>query len=82
MKVRPQLALVALLCIAFLAPAQHVWAQEGEQQQEQKTRRGEALSERVHRRLSDAQEALEVDDFITAEAKLQGNHGAAQSHAV
>ena len=65
------MVLAALLCIAVLAPTQQGWAQEGEQQQEQKTRRSEAMSERVHRRLSDAQEALDADDFVTAEAKLR-----------
>ena len=62
--------LAAVFCLVFLAPAQSGWAQE-EKQQEQKTRRTEALSEKVHRRLSKAQEALEVKDYVTAEALLR-----------
>ena len=70
MKFRPTFFLAAFLCIGFVAPVQPGFAQEGEEQQEQKTRRSEALSERVHRRLSDAQDALDIDDFVTAESKL------------
>ena len=62
--------LVAVFCLVLLAPAQSGWAQEGEQE-EQKTRRSEALSEKVHRRLSKAQEALEVKDYATAEMLLR-----------
>ncbi len=62
--------LAAVFCLVFLAPAQSGWAQE-EKQQEQKTRRTEALSEKVHRRLSKAQEALEVNDYATAEKLLR-----------
>ena len=59
-----------LLGLALLAPAGFAQAQEGEQE-EQKTRRTEAMSERVHRRFSRAQEALELEDYATAEALLQ-----------
>ena len=61
---------VGLLGLALLAPAGFAQAQEGEQE-EQKTRRTEAMSERVHRRFSRAQEALELEDYATAEALLQ-----------
>ena len=59
-----------LLGLALLAPAGFAQAQEGEEE-EQKTRRSEAMSERVHRRFSRAQDALAEDDFATAEALLQ-----------
>lgn len=59
-----------LLGLALLAPAGFAQAQEGEQE-EQKTRRTEAMSERVHRRFSKAQEALELEDYVTAEAMLR-----------
>ena len=59
-----------LVGLALLAPAGFAQAQEGEQE-EQKTRRTEAMSERVHRRFSRAQEALELEDYATAEAMLQ-----------
>ena len=59
-----------LVGLALLAPAGFAQAQEGEQE-EQKTRRTEAMSERVHRRFSKAQEALEIEDYATAEAMLQ-----------
>lgn len=71
MNFRPILAVAAFLCLGLFAPSQPGFAQEGEQQQEQKTRRTEALSERVHRRLSDAQDALDIDDFLTSETKLR-----------
>ncbi len=60
----------ALFCLILVAPTQSGWAQE-EGQEEQKTRRTEALSERVHRRLSEAQEALEADDHARAETLLR-----------
>ena len=56
--------------LALFAPAGFAQAQEGEQE-EQKTRRTEAMSERVHRRFSKAQEALELEDYATAEALLR-----------
>ena len=59
-----------LLGLALLAPAGFAQAQEGEEEQQQ-TRRTEAMSERVHRRFSRAQEALELEDYATAEALLQ-----------
>lgn len=59
-----------LVGLAVLAPAGFAQAQEGEQE-EQKTRRTEAMSERVHRRFSRAQEALELEDYATAEAMLR-----------
>lgn len=59
-----------LVGLALLAPAGFARAQEGEQE-EQQTRRTEAMSERVHRRFSRAQEALELEDYATAEALLQ-----------
>ena len=59
-----------LLGLALLAPAGFAQAQEGEEE-EQQTRRTEAMSERVHRRFSRAQEALELEDYATAEALLQ-----------
>lgn len=58
----------ALLGVALLAGAAPGWAQEQEEQQ--KSRRVEALSERVHRQLSKAQDAIEAEDFIAAEALL------------
>ena len=60
----------ALACLILAAPLQSGRAQE-EGQQDQKTRRTEALSEKVHRRLSKAQEALEADDHATAESLLR-----------
>ncbi|MCY4157869.1 MAG: tetratricopeptide repeat protein [Gammaproteobacteria bacterium] len=60
----------ALFCLLLVMPAPSGWAQE-EEQEEQRTRRTEALSERVHRRLSKAQEALEADDHATAESLLR-----------
>ena len=60
-----------LVGLALLAPAGFAQAQEGEKEEEQQTRRSEAMSERVHRRFSRAQEALEMEDFATAEALLQ-----------
>lgn len=59
-----------LVGVALLAPAGLAQAQEGEEE-EQQTRRSEAMSERVHRRFSRAQEALELEDYATAEALLQ-----------
>lgn len=69
-KTRLGLILGALFCLLLVAPAQSGRAQE-EGQQEQKTRRTEALSEKVHRRLSKAQDALDIDDFATAESLLR-----------
>ena len=57
-----------LLCVCCIAPAAPVLAQEDEGQR--KTRRVEALSEKVHRRLFKAQEAIEAKDFVTAENLL------------
>ena len=62
--------LAGLVGLALLAPAGFAQAQEGEKE-EQKTRRSEAMSERVHRRFSRAQEALELEDYATAEALLR-----------
>lgn len=59
-----------LVGLALLVPAGFAQAQEGEQE-EQKTRRSEAMSERVHRRFSRAQEAMELEDYATAEALLR-----------
>lgn len=59
-----------LFSLLLVVAAQSARAQEEEQEQQQ-TRRTEALSERVHRRLSKAQEALEADDHATAESLLQ-----------
>lgn len=70
MKSRFNLILAGLVGLALLAPAGFAQAQEGEQE-EQQTRRTEAMSERVHRRFSRAQEALELEDYVTAEAMLQ-----------
>jgi len=67
---RPGIVVAALFCLVLAAPAQTGWTQE-EGQEEQKTRRTEALSERVHRRLSKAQDALEADDYATAESLLR-----------
>ena len=69
MKTRLHLA-GALSCLLVVAPIHPGWAQEQEQE-ERKTRRTEALSEKVHRRLSKAQDALEADDFATTEALLR-----------
>lgn len=60
---------VAVFCVSLLAPAGTGLAQEAEQ--ERKTRQVEALSERVHRRLAKAQEAMDAEDYATAEALLQ-----------
>ena len=59
-----------LVGLALLAPGGIAQEQEGEQE-ERKTRRSEAMSERVHRRFSKAQDAIEVDDYATAEALLR-----------
>lgn len=56
--------------MVWMLPADTGWAQE-EQQKQQKTRRVEALSEKVHRRLSKAQDAITAKDFATAEVLLQ-----------
>jgi len=64
------LVAAALFCLLVGAPMQSGWTQE-EEQEEQRTRRTEALSERVHRRLAKAQEALEADDHATAESLLR-----------
>lgn len=69
MKVRFNTIFAGLVGLALLVPAGFAQAQEGEQE-EQKTRRSEAMSERVHRRFSRAQEAMELEDFATAEALL------------
>lgn len=69
MRIRPSILVAAVLSLAFLAPTTPGVAQEEESEQHN-TRRVEALSERVHRRLSDSQDALDTDDFVTAEAKL------------
>ena len=70
MNTRFGFVIAALCCLILVAPVQSGWTQE-EGQEEQKTRRTEALSERVHRRLSEAQEALEADDHATAESLLR-----------
>ncbi|MDE0244219.1 MAG: tetratricopeptide repeat protein [Gammaproteobacteria bacterium] len=70
MKARLNIIFAGLLGLALLAPAGFAQAQEGEEE-EQQTRRTEAMSERVHRRFSRAQEALELEDYATAEALLQ-----------
>ena len=70
MKARFDIIFVALLAFALLVPAGFAQAQEGEQD-EQKTKRSEAMSERVHRRFSKAQDAMEAEDFATAEALLE-----------
>ncbi|MYA29667.1 MAG: tetratricopeptide repeat protein [Gammaproteobacteria bacterium] len=70
MKERLNIIFAGLLGLALLAPAGFAQAQEGEEE-EQQTRRTEAMSERVHRRFSRAQEALELEDYATAEALLQ-----------
>ena len=69
-KARFDIVFVALLAFALLVPAGFAQAQEGEQD-EQKTKRSEAMSERVHRRFSRAQDAMEAEDFATAEALLR-----------
>ncbi|MCY3814660.1 MAG: tetratricopeptide repeat protein [Gammaproteobacteria bacterium] len=70
MKASLNIIFAGLLGLALLAPAGFAQAQEGEEE-EQQTRRTEAMSERVHRRFSRAQEALELEDYATAEALLQ-----------
>ena len=70
MKSRFNFFFPAVLCLVFLAPVDPGLAQE-EGAEQQKTKRVEALSEKVHRRLSKAQEALEADDFVTTEALLR-----------
>lgn len=69
-KARLNIVFVGLVGLVLLAPASFAQAQE-EEQEEQQTRRTEAMSERVHRRFSRAQEALELEDYATAEALLQ-----------
>ncbi|WP_446831742.1 tetratricopeptide repeat protein [Candidatus Foliamicus sp.] len=59
----------AIFCFSLFSPAAPVGAQE-EEAAEQKTRRVMAMSERVHRRLFEASEAMEVDDYVTAETRL------------
>ena len=68
---RTGLKILAAVCfwVFCFGPVESGWAQEEEQQQ-QKTRRVEALSEKVHRRLSKAQEAIEAKEYTTAEALL------------
>ena len=70
MKARLSPIFGTVLGLLLVAPVQSGWTQE-DGQQEQKTRRTEALSEKVHRRLSKAQEALDIDDFATAESLLR-----------
>ena len=70
MRPRISLLLSAVFCLSLLVSSGHGLAQE-EKAQEQKTRRVEALSERVHRRLSKAQEAMDADDNVTAESLLR-----------
>ena len=70
MKSRFNFFLPAVLCLVFLAPVDPGLAQD-EGAEQQKTKRVEALSEKVHRRLSKAQEALEAEDLVTAEALLR-----------
>ena len=70
MRARISFILAASICMVWMLPADTGWAQE-EQQKQQKTRRVEALSEKVHRRLSKAQDAITAKDFATAEVLLQ-----------
>ena len=70
MKARFNIVFAGLLGLALLGPTGFAQAQEGEQE-EQKTRRTEAMSERVHRRFSRAQEAMDLEDYATAEAMLR-----------
>lgn len=53
----------------MLAPAGSGLAQE-EAENEQRTKRVQAMSERVHRRLSKAIEAMNAEDYVTAESLL------------
>ena len=69
MKSRFNFFFPAVLCLVFLAPVDPGLAQE-EGSEQQKFKRVEALSEKVHRRLSKAQEAMEADDYAAAEALL------------
>ena len=70
MKARFNTLVAGLFCLVLVMPAGYGWAQE-EEKQEQKTKRSEAMSERVHRRFSKAQEAYEAEDYAVAEALLQ-----------
>lgn len=69
MKLSTGIVAAAVFCLSLLGPTASVVAQE-EEAAEQKTRRVMAMGERVHRRLSKAQEAMEVDDLVTAETLL------------
>lgn len=67
MKPRLGAFLPAILCLALLAPAGQGLTQEEKSQQ---TRLVESLSEKVHRLLSKAQEAMEAEDYAAAEGLL------------
>ena len=69
MRFKPGVVPAAVFCLSLLAPAGGGLAQE--EAQEQKTRLVEALSERVHRRLAKAQEAMDANDYATAQSLLQ-----------
>lgn len=62
------MAVLALLANPFTA--RPVAAQEGDGEQETETRRGAALSERVYRKLAEAQEAAEAENWSGALAAL------------
>ena len=62
--------LAAFVCAVWLTPADPGWAQE-EAQQERKTRRALAMSEKVHRRLSKAKEAYDEEDYAVADQLLR-----------
>ena len=70
MKSRFNFFLPAVLCLVFLAPVDPGLAQE-EGSEQQKSKLVKALSEKVHRRLAKVQEAMEAEDFATAEALLR-----------
>ena len=70
MKARFHIVYAGFLGVALLAPPGLAQGQEGEQE-EQQTRRSEAMSERVHRRFAKAQEAMGLEDLATAEAMLR-----------
>ena len=69
MKPRFNTLIIAVFCLSLLAPAGYGVAQE-EGEEEQRTKRVEAMSERVHRRLSEAIEAMNAEDYVTAESLL------------
>ncbi len=67
---------VFLTCgVAVVLSASPLLAQDGEQQQEQKTRKTPAMSERTYKKLSEAREFAEADNFPEALKTLDALKG-------